>query len=206
MKNEIEITKNKNVFFTADTHFDHENIIKYSNRPFISAAQMTEQMISMWNDRVMPGDIVFILGDVCFGSFSKLQDIIKKLNGTKHLCLGNHDKEITKNYIEATKLFASISRDREISIRLNGAKYNITLNHYAQLVWNKSHHGALHFWGHSHNGIPPHSQGCDVGADSCGYCPTSFEDILKFLEDKPKYPDCYSSILQNEHHQGRTDK
>lgn len=52
------------IFFTADLHFWHENIIQYCQRPFASADEMNSALISNWNARVTPDDTVYILGDV----------------------------------------------------------------------------------------------------------------------------------------------
>ena len=56
------------IFFTADTHFGHNNVIRFCNRPFSSAAEMDEVMIRNWNARVTGGDTVYILGDMFFRS------------------------------------------------------------------------------------------------------------------------------------------
>ena len=37
------------VFFTADPHFGHTNIIRYENRPFASAEEMDQELIRRWN-------------------------------------------------------------------------------------------------------------------------------------------------------------
>jgi calcineurin-like phosphoesterase family protein len=57
------------IFFTSDTHFNHEVIIRYSQRPFADLSEMTEILVRNWNDRVGPGDIIYHLGDfaITFG-------------------------------------------------------------------------------------------------------------------------------------------
>ena len=40
------------VFFTADTHFDHANIIRFCNRPFATVEDMNEALIANWNRKV----------------------------------------------------------------------------------------------------------------------------------------------------------
>ena len=42
------------VWFIADTHFGHANIIRFCNRPFESVEEMNETLVSNWNDRVAP--------------------------------------------------------------------------------------------------------------------------------------------------------
>ena len=56
------------VFFTSDTHFGHNNIIKYSGRPFKDANHMDEMLIKNWNATVSENDEVYHLGDVSLTS------------------------------------------------------------------------------------------------------------------------------------------
>jgi calcineurin-like phosphoesterase family protein len=81
----------KDIWFTADTHFYHKNIIKYCNRPFKTLEEMHETLIANWNSLVKPEDIIFVLGDFCFGSGKKVKELTAQLNGEKFLILGNHD-------------------------------------------------------------------------------------------------------------------
>lgn len=53
-------------YFIADMHFNHENIIRYCNRPFENSNEMNEYIIK-WNSVVTENDIVYHLGDVGFG-------------------------------------------------------------------------------------------------------------------------------------------
>lgn len=79
------------VFVIADTHFNHENIIQYCNRPFSSVEEMNATMIKNWNSVVGKDDLVIHLGDFAFGNKQSARDIMNKLNGTKMLIMGNHD-------------------------------------------------------------------------------------------------------------------
>ncbi len=45
-------------YFLADTHFRHENIIKYTKRPFSSVIHMDKILIANWNSVVGPDDEV----------------------------------------------------------------------------------------------------------------------------------------------------
>ena len=82
------------IFATADQHFFHKNILLYESeyRPWDNLDDMHNFMISQWNEIVSIHDFVIHLGDFGFGSVEKLSAISKKLNGTKILIKGNHDK------------------------------------------------------------------------------------------------------------------
>ena len=83
------------IWVVSDTHFGHNNILKFKGddgeliRPgFESAEDMNEQMIECWNSVVKDGDIVYHLGDVYFG---ELGQCLNRCRGRKRLILGNHD-------------------------------------------------------------------------------------------------------------------
>jgi calcineurin-like phosphoesterase family protein len=78
-------------YVISDTHFNHENIIKYCNRPFKDANHMNEHIIEKWNEVVGLEDTVYHLGDVGFGTNEQLNKLVSRLNGTKILLMGNHD-------------------------------------------------------------------------------------------------------------------
>ena len=55
------------VWFTADFHLGHSNIIRYCERPFASAAEMDEEILVRMNECVKPDDELYFLGDFCMG-------------------------------------------------------------------------------------------------------------------------------------------
>lgn len=81
-----------NIWLTSDTHFGHNNIIKYCNRPFSSTDEMDWHIVEKWNETIKPQDHVYHLGDVYMGQTRGYMDnLLSKLNGKKRLILGNHD-------------------------------------------------------------------------------------------------------------------
>lgn len=92
--NSPQTLRKSDIWVISDTHFNHENILKFSNGRgdhFSDINEMNEKLISNWNDRVKPGDIVYHLGDVFFGNKDKFKKMWPRLNGKKRLIVGNHD-------------------------------------------------------------------------------------------------------------------
>jgi calcineurin-like phosphoesterase family protein len=167
-------------FFTSDTHFHHANIIKYCNRPFRDTAEMNNTIITNWNAKVGGNDLIYHLGDFAFGREDwHLTMLLEKLKGKIIFLKGNHDRLAWRN---RQRFFACSDSYREIEV--NGQE--ITLCHYALRVWNKSHHGAWHLYGHSHGTLPddPHSRSFDCGVDSHNFTPLSFEEVKVIMDKK----------------------
>jgi calcineurin-like phosphoesterase family protein len=84
-----------NIFFIGDTHFRHDNILKFEPvyRPFKTIREHDEWLIARWNGVVKHDDFVWHMGDVVFGDdkASWLDKHMSRLNGRKGLVLGNHD-------------------------------------------------------------------------------------------------------------------
>lgn len=77
------------VFFTADTHFQHRLVSGV--RGYSTPEQHDEALIETWNSVVNPGDQVWHLGDVSMRISDDLWPLLNRLNGTIHLITGNHD-------------------------------------------------------------------------------------------------------------------
>lgn len=175
------------IWFTADYHLHHGNIIKYCNRPFSTADEMDEIIIQRHNELVKPGDLVFFLGDFAFtrGRLSdagSLDRLLGRFNGTFYLVKGNHDREIFK----ISHRFGWI---RDLAEVRCGDK-DVILCHYAMRIWNKRHYGTWHLYGHSHGTLPddPNSLSLDVGVDSWDFRPVSMEQIEGRMSQKNFIP------------------
>ena len=163
-------------FFTSDLHFYHDNVIQYSNRPFKDVTEMNEALIANWNCVVKPTDVIYVLGDVALCKPDLATSIVKRLNGTKHLVFGNHDKNLRKNS-DFLSLWASAQDYKEIKIH----KQPIVLMHYQMNVWNCSHHGSWHLHGHCHGEGERITNSLDDGVDVWNYTPVSFDEIKETI-------------------------
>jgi calcineurin-like phosphoesterase family protein len=166
-------------FFTSDLHFGHANIIRFSGRPFATAAEMDETLINNWNCIVDEFDHIYIIGDVSFHNAARTREILASLNGIKYLVYGNHD-QVIRNNKNLREFFAETHELLERDFLLNDEKIKIVMCHYAMRVWNKSHYGSLHLYGHSHGGMPDDgTRSMDVGVDVNGMYPVSLEEIVE---------------------------
>ena len=140
-------------------------------------------MIKRWNEKVAQDDDVYHLGDFAYETPAKIARIADSLNGRIHIIKGNHDKSLLqcKNSFEWIKDYHELKiADPEVGSRL------IVLCHYAMRVWNKSHHGSWHLYGHTHGHLPDEitSLSFDVGVDCHDYYPLSYEDVKRRMKSK----------------------
>lgn len=211
-------TKTQNIFFTSDLHLNHGNILKYSRRDkflsdrdynelelcqfdweanpkykisFESISNMNNALIDNINKIVQKNDILFHLGDFLFAPQNMYKNdalqFRNKINCKNiYQIWGNHDHD------EIYNIFSCDENMMEVNIDFQ----SITLCHYAMLVWNKSHHGAWHLYGHSHSSLEnfaekvlPNRKSIDVGVDNAykvlgEYRPFSFLEIKKIMDSK----------------------
>jgi len=173
-------------WFTSDTHAFHENIIKYSNRPFSSVDEMNICMANNINAKVQKNHTLYHLGDWAFGGLAntiKFREMINCSNVV--LIIGNHDKHHLKHE-SFRKLFSRIYDLYEV--RSEGK--TIVLFHYAMRVWDKSHHGRYHLYGHSHGSLydDPNSLSFDVGVDCHNFQPLNVADVTAIMSKKTFKP------------------
>lgn len=175
------------VNFISDLHFNHANIIKYCNRPFLSAYDqknyvdngsdwnndwgkkykpdaesvrlMDEEFLKNINDNVLENDVLIDLGDWAFGQGSKYHQICKYYRD-RIICKnvyhvwGNHDEE---DHVNERGVFVKGINDLftdcfdKVTVVVNGQP--IVLDHFFNAIWDKSHRGTWHLYGHSHSGI-----------------------------------------------------
>jgi calcineurin-like phosphoesterase family protein len=180
----------KMLWFTGDTHFSHANIIKYCNRPFENVREHDETLIKNWNSVVGLDDDIYHLGDFAFASNGYIENILRRLNGHKHLIFGNHDRKTMKGHI--LDWFEDVEYYMELRIpdEEMDNEQMIVLCHYAFEVWNKRHFGSWHLHGHSHGTLPSRDDQAryDVGVDNNNYKPVSYDDIKKIMTRKTFKP------------------
>jgi calcineurin-like phosphoesterase family protein len=187
------------LFFTADQHFLHYNIIKYTTRPFANVDDMNEELIRNWNDVVPLDGTVFHLGDFALGNPMRCLDIINRLNGTITLIKGNHEKTVMKTKFLRDRFEKIHDMGCEIKVDDDEATYTsakgqqlIVLSHYAYEVWHNSHYGSWHLHGHSHNNLPTAENRLrlDIGVDNpfCNFYPVSYNKVKEYMKAKKFKP------------------
>lgn len=159
------------LFYTADEHYYHKNIIKYSTRPFANIDEMVEELIRRHNEVVKDGDVVVHVGDFSFASRKTTREIINKLNGTHVFLKGDHDSVIKRIYKNLEYL----------EIRKYRGQF-IVACHWAMRVWPMSHYGSWQVCGHSHGKLKPQGLQYDVGVDNNDFYPVSFEKLKSIME------------------------
>ena len=167
-------------FVIADTHFGHENIIKYENRPFNNVEEMDKKIIKLWNSIVDNDDLVYLLGDF---TLSRRKIIIKglanKLNGRKILIMGNHDTRRPKDYVECG---FEVAIRKPVMIEPGVILMHEPFNDASFIV-----PSYIYLFGHVHSNyslMDDYSNCMCVSAERIDYKPIDLDDCIRKLRKK----------------------
>ena len=173
-----------NIFIISDTHFNHANILNFTNdagelvRPgFANVDEMNEHMVEKWNGAVKPTDHIYHLGDVHFGAKLRAKEnanILRRLNGKKRLVLGNHDDAkdpVLHEFFEKIMLWRMF---KEHSVVLSHTPMRESVLGEARWEGN-----AINIHGHIHRNPNPSPKHINVSVEMMDYTPKHIDDILR---------------------------
>lgn len=144
-------------YFSSDFHLGHANILKYDKREFQNITDHDWHIINMIKSTLTESDNFYYIGDWCLSSASLSERYMSEISSTGaklFFIKGNHDK------LDTIKLYkkygAFLGEQSTVDILHEGKIYPIVLNHFSMRIWNRSHHGIYHLYGHSHDGLDKH--------------------------------------------------
>lgn len=186
------------IFFTSDSHFMHEHIIKFCKRPFNDVNEMNHILLENWNNKVPQDGLVFHLGDFAWGGYKEYKNIREQLNGKIIFIKGNHDH---KNGCQTQEQYNSLFEytTQQMYIEIEGRK--IYLNHVPFLCYGGTYRDAnnlvYQLFGHIHtSNIMERNNGkdferCtsmlfptqyDVGVDFNNFTPISWNEVNEKIQ------------------------
>ena len=191
--------KESKIYFMSDLHYNHENILKMSDRPFSKIQDMNSWIISEITKKITPNDILIDLGDMFWhmsDTEMESQFLSKIKPGMFIKILGNHDSEkVFRTSSKVNKYFDIITDLLDIQVNYDNTNIMCTLCHYGLLSWNHMAWGAIMLMGHSHGNLDEYNESVpdlrvDVGVDgklckSLGGSPLiEFSDIYNYFKKK----------------------
>jgi len=180
-----------NIWISSDWHFSHTNITgpkvsrwKSGYRDFDTTHDMNKTLTETINKYVKEDDILYFLGDFCFGGHNKTPMYRNLLNcKTIHFIKGNHD-----NHINLYKdSFTSLNENWKVNLEDRDFYFSHYPNH-KEPYWPGRHKGVIHLYGHTHNTIPNFAKSMDIGVDPAyrifgEYRPFNIKEIISIMED-----------------------
>lgn len=149
-------------------------------------------LVNNWNARVTNDDIVWHDGDFLFGDETDVEVMMDRLNFKElNFVFGNHDKPM-RNFFKKHgnevlhKNKRIINRGKLVETTIE--KQDVVFCHYPMVLWESSHYGAIHLFGHCHHSLEdnPKSLSIDVGVDGDGYnySPLRFNEVMAIMQKK----------------------
>lgn len=133
-------------YYISDLHIGHHNALKFDNRPFANCKEQNNVLLENINRVVLPEDKLYFLGDLSWYNPEITLQFLQKINcKNKFLIVGNHDRWVKNEACK--KQFHGIYDLKRIS----DEGRIVILCHYPLAVWDQSHRGSIHLYGHVHD-------------------------------------------------------
>ena len=136
-------------------------------RGFSCADEMNEHIVNQWNKVVNKKDTTYILGDLTMENAN--YEILNKLNGIKHIVLGNHDEgQHTKhmqNYVN--KIAGMVNYKKEF-----------ILTHCPIHPCELEYRFKYNIHGHVHENTLPDKRYVNVSAEVIDYKPKTLKELI----------------------------
>jgi len=183
-----------NTWVIADTHFRHQSLLDFRGRDgnlvrgslFDNIDQHDEYMIDQWNSVVKSGDTVYHLGDVVVGGTAArewFETNWSRLNGTKHLIVGNHDDI---KYLAGGDFFETVNMWKMFA-NLGLLLTHAPMHKDTSAMWGSKDVGLrpkpiylLNVHGHIHENPSPEGMYRCVCVEHVNYTPVNIEELRIF--------------------------
>lgn len=197
-------------YFTSDTHYGHQNIIRFCDRPYAHVDHMNVDLVNRAATVLDVGDELWHLGDVALGTLDHTLTHLARIAVDVTLVAGNHDRCHPYNGKRGER-FVAIYRERcqlaelvltNTSLTLsNGVKVHVSHFPYADpsldgredrhgevivdkfAPWRVVDEGGWLLCGHVHDSWRQKGRMINVGVDAWGGRPVSETEIV---EAKPR--------------------
>ncbi|WNO26053.1 metallophosphoesterase [Arthrobacter phage Wildwest] len=181
------------VFFHADWHFNHAFVAE--TRGYASAEEHDEALVARINSVVTKRDHIYVLGDLFMGSVTRGLEQIKRVNGVKHLVLGNHDPghPMHRKSIPHTRRFLDVFESVSLheQVKLPGGR-KVLLSHFPYegdhsekdryTQWRLPDEGEWLIHGHVHEQWFVKDRQVNVGVDQLTY-PVEATTLAALLDE-----------------------
>lgn len=158
-------------WIVSDTHYGHENVKKYCDRPD-GFEEITFENLK----KIPEGDVLIHLGDIAFGNVREAHEMyVKPLKCRQVLVRGNHDKKSKEWYL--SNGWSAVFTDGELRITLDSGKM-VILSH-DKVSADKSLEYSYNIFGHIHNKkIPLNEKQIVYSLENECYEPVLLEELI----------------------------
>jgi calcineurin-like phosphoesterase family protein len=200
-------------FFTSDTHFGHQNIIKYCSRPYKNVDQMNVDLVNRAATQLGGDDELWHLGDVALGNIDQTLTHLAAIAVEVTLVAGNHDRchpchgtraerfvDIYQQRCALTKLVltnASLTLSNGMRVHVSHFPYpDLALagheDRHGEVIvdkfapWRVADDGSWLLCGHVHGSWRQKGRMINVGVDAWGGRPVSEAEIVELISLGPR--------------------